>query len=122
MHTIIRSLSALTLGFAAGSALAEPPPVTVKQEGQTFEHFCAEEEGAVFIGSNNQITASGGCTSIRVEGSNNIVSIGRTTSIAINGDQNRITWQSNANGNVKPPVSDVGKGNTVRHADEDASQ
>ena len=124
MSILIRSFSALTLSLAAGAVLAQQSPVTVKQDGQTFEHFCAEEEGATFIGSNNQIKTSGGCTTIRIEGSNNVVSIGRTTGIEINGDGNQVSWQSSAVGksNSRPPISDVGKNNVIRSAEELAQQ
>lgn len=110
------SLIFAVIGGAAmtTSAIAQTSANTAGflQSNQTATIDCVGGQAAI-MGSNNDLTIKGNCTSLSLAGSNNKISIqfAPGAQVSFVGSGNTISWTSTDN---KPPkVSYVGSGNTL---------
>jgi hypothetical protein len=81
--------------------------VTINESGLTRTVDCAGQ-GVAISGSANNLTFTGTCTSVTVNGSRNEVRIADVGQIAVNGSFNTITWSDG-----DPTTSDNGQGNSI---------
>ena len=80
---------------------------TIDESGLTRTVDCANQ-GVVINGSANDLTFTGTCASVTVNGSSNEVRVADVGEIVVNGSANKITW---ADGD--PKTSDNGQGNSI---------
>jgi hypothetical protein len=68
---------------------------------------------AQITGTDNQVTLSGGCTLVKVEGSGNVVlaNMASKSAIEVVGTSNKVSWK--APGEAKPRISSTGVGNSI---------
>lgn len=71
---------------------------------------------AEITGSTNQVTVTGACKRLTVEGSGNVVAaqMAAQSTISVTGTNNHVTWT--ASGQARPRTSSTGVGNSIARA------
>lgn len=112
---LLLALSVLSFAAAAAETTTSSDTghkQTVSREDAQFEHYCAELEDVLFIGSNNRIETFGPCNSIAIQGSGNTVKVqSLAKQITVTGDDNKVSWPPADR--PAPVTKVVGKRNTV---------
>ncbi|WNG37204.1 DUF3060 domain-containing protein [Archangium violaceum] len=78
-------------------------------------HRCSPKTEVNISGSDNEITLTGECKSVSVNGSSNKVKVEAVAAINVTGSENEITWKR-AVGAKKPKVNRLGVNNKVTQA------
>ncbi|AKJ08350.1 DUF3060 domain-containing protein [Archangium gephyra] len=112
------------LGGADVEVEDEPGATGEKQAGATLEisgsdsqetHRCSPKTEVNISGSDNDITLTGECKKVSVNGSTNKVKVEAVESIEVTGSENQVTWKR-AVGAKKPKVTRTGHDNKVTQA------
>ncbi|HYO71362.1 MAG TPA: DUF3060 domain-containing protein [Archangium sp.] len=112
------------LGGADVEAEDKPGATGEKQAGAVLEisgsdgqetHRCSPKTEVNISGSDNDITLTGECKHVSVNGSTNKVKVEAVATIDVTGSENQITWKR-AVGAKKPKVNRTGHDNKVTQA------
>lgn len=70
-------------------------------------------QALLVLGSRNQLTLSGQCSKVEINGSDNVVTVDTIDEIEVVGQRNRVSWQRTIGDRRSPRVSTVGPGNEI---------
>lgn len=109
-------LTAFSMGSALLLAAAWPAMASAQAvlEGSGEQSALDCDGGTAQItGTDNQVTLSGACTLVKVEGSGNVVlaTMASKSAITVIGTGNKVSWK--APGEAKPRISSTGVGNSI---------
>ncbi|WP_375768778.1 DUF3060 domain-containing protein [Archangium gephyra] len=96
-------------GEAAGTELE------ISGSGSQESHRCSPKTEVNISGSDNDITLTGECKRVSVNGSTNKVKVEAVATIDVTGSDNQVTWKR-AVGAKKPKVNRTGSNNKVTQA------
>ncbi|MCY1032479.1 DUF3060 domain-containing protein [Corallococcus sp. BB11-1] len=86
--------------------------IDVTGSGETATHECKPDSTVEITGASNNITLTGECKSVTVNGSSNVVKVEATRLISVTGMSNTVTWKR-GHGKSKPKISRTGMDNKV---------
>ncbi|RKG89595.1 DUF3060 domain-containing protein [Corallococcus terminator] len=89
--------------------------IDVTGSGETSTHECKPGSTVEITGASNNVTLTGECKSVTVNGSSNVVKVEATRAIDVTGMSNSVTWKR-VIGKSKPKVSHTGMGNKIAQA------
>ncbi len=89
--------------------------IEISGSGSQETHRCSPKSEVDISGNDLEVTLTGECGSVSVNGSNNKVKVETVSAIEVTGANNSVTWKK-AVGGKKPKVSRNGAGNTVAQA------
>ncbi|MCY1081304.1 DUF3060 domain-containing protein [Archangium lansingense] len=89
--------------------------IEISGTGSQETHRCSPKTAVSISGSGNEITLTGECKSVSVEGASNTVKAEAVAAISVEGADNTVTWKR-AVGGKKPKVSRTGTNNKVSQA------
>ncbi|HTJ41672.1 MAG TPA: DUF3060 domain-containing protein [Kofleriaceae bacterium] len=124
----VLSLSLVFAASVARAALADDTWV-LDDSGAKASHDCAKQPKVAIHGSHDQITLTGACTSVSVQGSGvtlaiesvdvlrldgvaDVADVGAVGRITLTGAQHKVTWKTARTGR-RPRVADLGANDTV---------
>lgn len=87
--------------------------LVIDGSGAARSFTCAEGQRVEVTGSMLQITLSGSCGALQVEGSSNTITADGVSAITVVGASNKVTWARNLSGSPALPVSKTGTANKV---------
>jgi hypothetical protein len=99
----------------AAATNRKPADVTI-DENQIKRAIDCKGGGVTINGDKNQLTLTGQCSTLKVNGNENIVSVEAVAEISTWGNRNNVTWRRGAGG--KPPkISNPGTANNIKKAE-----
>ncbi len=85
------------------------PTIVYGSYGSTADIDCGNGKSLTVAGSNNTLTVSGSCTSVRVDGADNTITLARVDGeLSVLGLNNTIRYKAG-----DPRVDDTGSGNRI---------
>jgi hypothetical protein len=106
MTTLAAALAGCGSDGAAGTV---DPTINYGSYGGTADIDCANGKSLNVAGSNNTLTVSGSCASVRVGGADNTIKLARIDGeLSVAGFNNTITYKAG-----DPNVDDAGSGNRI---------
>ncbi len=102
---------------AAGSAAASKGKTIVLKDNHEQKTVECQGEDVDVDGNFIELTLTGECGTVRVNGNKNDVTIDAAAAISIPGNGNSVSWRQGVGGS-DPKVSNLGNGNEVTHSSE----
>lgn len=102
-------------GASAGGEQQAGAELVLSGSGSQETHRCSPKTAVNISGSDNDITLTGECKSVSVNGSTNKVKVEAVATIDVTGSDNQVTWKR-AVGAKKPKVNRTGHNNKVSQA------
>ncbi|RKH18264.1 DUF3060 domain-containing protein [Corallococcus praedator] len=117
LGTAVFMMMACTFGPMTAAAeeddeSASEATIDVTGTGETSTHECKPDSTVEITGASNNVTLTGECKSVTVNGSSNVVKVEATRVIDVTGASNTVTWKR-GHGKSKPKVSRTGMGNKI---------
>lgn len=109
---------AFLLGLGLVSVSAQTATMTVPGLGRVVagngsrQALKCSGDALTISGNSNQITLTGSCTQVVVNGNKNIVAAATVGEIVVNGNSNTVSWQKALKG-LKPLIRAPGNGNKI---------
>ena len=97
------------------ATITKPADVTI-DESLIKRTIDCKGGGVTINGDKNQVTLTGQCSTLKVNGNENIVNVEAVAEISTWGNRNNVTWRRGAGG--KPPkISNPGTANNIKKAE-----
>jgi len=93
-------------------AWADTPRIVVNDAAQTTTLSCGDGGELMVNGSDNQLTVTGGCAKVVVNGAGNTIALDGADKIVVNGANNKISYKRGWKA-ARPRIVRTGSGNKI---------